>query len=127
MEKDSSPSAHWQKETVSRADVDRDLCPGKATAQRAAKDQLEADYRLAREVTQRCGANAHLVRHAMEDRNVSQDFEIRLQGGRIQATDIGASGQPHIFLLYSGLANLLDDHDEPLLARGAANSSAYHN
>jgi hypothetical protein len=48
------------------------------TADRSAKDRLEADHRSAGSQSRRRHRKAPLVRHALDDRDVSQDPEIRL-------------------------------------------------
>jgi len=52
----------------------------------------------------------------MEDRDVSQGCEVRLQSRGIKAENRRAAGEPARRALHPQLANLLDDHDQ---SRGA--------
>lgn len=75
------------------------------------KDRLEA-----RAFPRRRHREARLVRHALEDRDLPQDPEIRLQSRRGTAANCRAPREAHCCLLHPGLAGVLDDHDQPLTA-----------
>lgn len=53
---------------------------------------------------------------AMEDRDLPQDPEIRLQGRGIEAENSGAARQPDCDPLHPELAHLLDHDVEPHIA-----------
>ena len=67
-----------------------------------------------------------MVRTAVEDRDLSQDSEIWLQGGGVEATDGRAAREPIGSPLHSELANLLDDDDQPYGTRRAAGNRVHY-
>jgi hypothetical protein len=60
-----------------------------------------------------------MVRMAVEDRGLSQDPEVRLQSGGIDAQNSRTLGKIDRGLLHSELERVLDDDVEPLSDRGA--------
>jgi len=59
------------------------------------------------------GTKTEVVRSALEDRAVPQNPEVGLQGRTIASAHGIALGQPHRDLLHSGVADILDDNDQP--------------
>jgi len=57
---------------------------------------------------------------ALEDRDVSQDPEIGVQGGGLQAQNRRAAAAATRGILCPELADLLDDDDQPLRLQSAA-------
>jgi hypothetical protein len=77
-------------------------------------DQLEADHRSAYKRQRRGHRKLALVCIALEDRNLSQNPEIRMQSGRIEAANRRSTGEFNRRFLHPQLANFLDDHAEPI-------------
>ncbi len=73
---------------------------------------METHHRPAHLLEQRRHRKTELVRHALEDRGVSQDIEIGLQGRRPKARNRSTLVEPCFGLLHPELAGVLDDDDE---------------
>ena len=75
---------------------------------------MEADHGPAGHLSGRGHREAHVVCGAMEDRDLSQDPEIGVQGGGRQAQNRRASAAAARGLLCPELADFLDDDDQPI-------------
>jgi len=87
-------------------------------------DRLEAGHRSAHKIPQGGRRKAELVCHALEDRNLPQDTEVRLQSRRRQVTHRRTARESYRDPVPAQLANLLDDDAEPDQARGFASNGA---
>src|SRR5215831_12254765 len=83
---------HWQTEPISTADIDGDIRSGKWNSRRTRPDRLEADHGSADKFQRTGHREATLVCLALENRNVSQDSEIRMQSRGIEAPNSGSTG-----------------------------------
>ena len=70
---------------------------------------------------------APLVCLTLEDRNVSQNLEVGLQGRRVEASHSRPTGEFNRCLLHSQLADFLDDDAEPGEFRHAGAGGLFHN
>jgi len=106
-------SADREAEAVPKTDPYCCSCAGEGETERQGKDRLETSDRFIRALMQGCCPKAGLVGAALENRNLPQNPEGRLQSGGGEIANRGAARKPHCHLERPELENFLDHHAQP--------------
>src|SRR3954468_5735638 len=88
-------SSRGETEAVSASDAHGDLCARADRSRRTGPHRLEADHQSAGLLAARSARKADLVRDALENRDVSQNSQIRLPSRAGETAHGGSTREPH--------------------------------